>query len=168
MHIDSLHLYHLSMPLVSPFETSFGVTTDRECILLSIRSEGLTGWGECAMDRDPGYSYETTGTGWHILKDFIAPLILGQDVPEAEDFQRRMEAIRGHHLAKAGVEMALWDLLGQRHRPAAGRYIGAGDNHLGHPGLQCPRDHFASIGGKVLEIQVAVRINPDQSSPACP
>src|SRR5512138_3090313 len=124
MRIDSLHLYHLSMPLVSPFETSFGVTTDRECILLSIRSEGLTGWGECAMDRDPGYSYETTGTGWHILKDFIAPLILGQDVPEAEDFQRRMEAIRGHHLAKAGVEMALWDLLGQRERKSLRDLLG--------------------------------------------
>src|SRR5512140_285793 len=114
MRIDSIQLYHLSMPLVSPFETSFGLTTDRECILVSIRSEGLTGWGECAMDRDPGYSYETTGTGWHILKDFIVPLLLGQDVPDAEDFQRRVEGIRGHHLAKAGVEMALWDLLGQR------------------------------------------------------
>jgi O-succinylbenzoate synthase len=114
MLIDSVHLFHLSMPLVSPFETSFGLTTERECILLAVRSEGLTGWGECAMDRDPGYSYETTGTGWHILKDFILPLVLGQDVTEAADFQRRVEGIRGHHLAKAGVEMALWDLLGQR------------------------------------------------------
>ena len=66
------------MPLVAPFETSFGVTTQRECILVSIQSEGLTGWGECAVDRDPGYSYETTGTAWHILKDFIAPILLGQ------------------------------------------------------------------------------------------
>ncbi len=103
------------MPLVSPFETSFGLTTDRECILIALRSQGLTGWGECAMDRDPGYSYETTGTGWHILKEFVAPLlILGQDIKDASDFQRRVEGIRGHHLAKAGVEMALWDLLGQR------------------------------------------------------
>jgi len=114
MHIDRIHLYHLSMPLVSPFETSFGLTTDRECILVAIHSEGLTGWGECAMDRDPGYSYETTGTGWHILREFIAPCLLGQQVADAEDFQARVAGIRGHHLAKAGVEMALWDLLGQR------------------------------------------------------
>ena len=113
MKLDSLILHHLRMPLVAPFETSFGRTTDRECILISIRSEGLTGYGECVVDRDPGYSYETTGTAWHIMKDFIAPLLLGQEVNGADDFQRRVEGIRGHHLAKAGVEMALWDLRGK-------------------------------------------------------
>lgn len=102
------------MPLVSPFETSFGRETDRECILLEIKSEGLTGWGECVASRDPGYNYETTGTAMHILKDFILPLILGQDLKDAADFQSRVAGIRGHHLAKAGVEMALWDLLGKR------------------------------------------------------
>jgi O-succinylbenzoate synthase len=101
------------MPLVAPFETSFGRTTDRECILASIQSEGLTGYGECVADRDPGYSYETVGTAWHIIKDFIAPLLLGPDGNGADDFQYRMERIRGHHLAKAGVEMALWDLRGK-------------------------------------------------------
>jgi len=114
MKIESVSLHHLCMPLVSPFETSFGVTSDRECILVSIESEGLTGWGECAVDRDPGYCYETTGTAWHILKDFIVPELLGEYVTDATDFQSRMAGIRGHHLAKAGVEMALWDLLGKR------------------------------------------------------
>lgn len=112
MKIESLTLHHLRMPLVSPFETSFGREVDRECILISIRSEGLTGYGECVATRDPGYNYETTGTAWHILKDFVAPLLLGQNVADAVDFQRRVAGIRGHHLAKAGVEMALWDLLG--------------------------------------------------------
>jgi O-succinylbenzoate synthase len=61
----------------------------------------------------PGYSYETTGTALHIIKDFIAPLILRQDILDASDFQARVSGIRGHHLAKAGIEMALWDLLGK-------------------------------------------------------
>jgi O-succinylbenzoate synthase len=103
------------MPLVAPFETSFGRETERECILIALQAEGLTGYGECVASRDPGYNYETTGTAWHILKDFIAPLILGEDVIDADDYQKRVEGIRGHHLAKAGVEMALWDLLGKRH-----------------------------------------------------
>ena len=113
MKLDSLTLYHLRMPLVAPFETSFGRSIDRDCILISIQSDGLTGYGECVADRDPGYSYETVGTAWHIIKDFISPLLLGQDVNGAPDFQSRMEQIRGHHLAKAGVEMALWDLRGK-------------------------------------------------------
>ncbi len=114
MKIESLTLHHISMPLVSPFETSFGRETGRECAIVEIKSEGLTGWGECVASYNPGYSYETTGTAMHILKDFIAPLILDKDIKDALDFQNRVEGIRGHHLAKAGVEMALWDLLGKR------------------------------------------------------
>lgn len=102
------------MPLVAPFETSFGRETERECIIVEIHSGGLVGWGECVASYNPGYSYETTGTAMPTLKDFILPLILGKDVKDAADFQSRMESIRGHHLAKAGVEMALWDLLGKR------------------------------------------------------
>ncbi|HLA05952.1 MAG TPA: o-succinylbenzoate synthase [Anaerolineales bacterium] len=114
MKIESLSLQHVSMPLVAPFETSFGRETVRECIIVSLQAEGLVGYGECVASREPGYNYETTGTAWHILKDFIAPLVLGRDVIDANDFQKRIEGIRGHHLAKAGVEMALWDLLGKR------------------------------------------------------
>jgi len=114
MKIESLTLHHISMPLVAPFETSFGRESDRECIIISLNADGLTGYGECVATRDPGYNYETSGTAWHILKDFIAPLILGKDISDADDFQKRVEGIRGHHLAKAGLEMALWDLLGKR------------------------------------------------------
>ncbi len=114
MKFDRVTIYPLKMPLVSHFETSFGRIYDRECVLVKIESDDLVGWGECAADRDPGYSYETTGTVMHILKDFALPLLVGQDVVDAADFQRRISAIRGHHLAKAGIEMALWDLLGKR------------------------------------------------------
>src|SRR5574341_1063729 len=114
MKIERISLHHLRMPLVAPFETSFGRATERDCVLVVLYAEGLTGCGECVADQSPGYNYETTGTAWHILKDFIAPLILGQDVRDAADFQRRIAGIRGHHLAKAGLEMALWDLIGKR------------------------------------------------------
>ena len=114
MKIESITLHHIFMPLVAPFETSFGRETNRQCVLITLHADGLRGYGECVATRDPGYSYETAGTAWHVLKDFIAPLILNQNIPDAQDFQKRLEGIRGHHLAKAGVEMALWDLLGKR------------------------------------------------------
>lgn len=114
MKISSFILYHIRLPLVAPFATSFGSIDHKECVLVELHAEGLVGYGESAVEHDPGYNYETTGTACHILKDFVAPLILGQDVIDAADFQRRVAGIRGHHLAKAGVEMALWDLLGKR------------------------------------------------------
>ena len=73
MRIDRITLRHLRMPLVAPFETSFGRVTARECILIEVESEGLTGYGECVADRDPGYAYETVGTAWHALERFPLP-----------------------------------------------------------------------------------------------
>ncbi|MCC7117818.1 MAG: o-succinylbenzoate synthase [Anaerolineales bacterium] len=113
MKIESIVLHHISMPLVAPFETSFGRETNRQCVIIELRAEGLVGYGECVASRDPGYNYETTGTSLHILAEFIAPLILGRDVKTAADYQKLVSGIRGHHLAKAGVEMALWDLFGK-------------------------------------------------------
>ncbi len=114
MKIERITLIHLRMPLVSPFETSFGRIETRDCILLEVASDGLLGYGECAADRDPGYSYETAGTAWHILQDFIVPAILEKDISSPQELQERVSGVRGHPMAKAGLEMALWDLVGKR------------------------------------------------------
>jgi O-succinylbenzoate synthase len=111
--IEAFVLHHLRMPLAAPFETSFGREVDRECILIELKAGGITGLGECVATYGPGYNYETTGTAWHILREFVAPAVLGRDFTSAGEFQSAVASIRGHHLAKAGVEMALWDLLGK-------------------------------------------------------
>jgi O-succinylbenzoate synthase len=113
MKISHLTLHHLRMPLQSPFETSFGRTHDRDCILIEAHAGDLTGYGECVADRDPGYSYETTGTAWHILEDFLIPAVLDTELDGPLDFQSRASHMRGHPMAKAGLEMALWDLQGK-------------------------------------------------------
>lgn len=113
MKIDCINLYQVRMRLRTPFETSFGCSDTRDCILLEILSNGLVGYGECVADREPGYSYETTVTAWHILQDFLIPAIFDQDLAGPEDLQSRMTFVRGHLMAKAGLEMALWDLMGK-------------------------------------------------------
>ena len=113
MKINKLAIHHLSMPLVSPFETSFGRAEERESLLIEVFSEGMTGFGECVADRDPGYAYETTGTAWHILHEFIAPLVFEADISSPQDLPDLVSPIRGHPMAKAGIEMALWDLAGK-------------------------------------------------------
>ncbi len=114
MQFEKVTLYHVSMPLVSPFATSFGSIANRECLMLEVRTGGLTGWGEVAADRDPGYAYETTGTAWHILKDFLIPPLLGQEIRDALDLHQQMAHVKGHPMAKAGLELALWDLIGKK------------------------------------------------------
>src|SRR5512135_2811766 len=109
MKISRISLYHLRMPLLSAFETSFGRINTRDCVLVEAFAGDLVGYGECPVDRDPGYSYETVGTAWHILQEFLIPAVLGCELTNAEDLQGHMSFVRGHLMAKAGLEMALWD-----------------------------------------------------------
>ncbi|GIK43204.1 MAG: o-succinylbenzoate synthase [Chloroflexota bacterium] len=113
MKIERIELHHVSQPLVAPFRTSFGTQVTRPCILVAVYSEGLAGWGECVAADDPGYSYETVQTAWHILSDFLIPSILGQTVTTAQEVTARYQWVRGHPMAKAGLENAVWDLLAQ-------------------------------------------------------
>jgi O-succinylbenzoate synthase len=124
MIVDRVTLYHLRMPLRAPFETSFGRIRERECVLLAAYAEDLVGYGECVADRAPGYAYETSLTAWHILRDFLVPALLGQDVAGPADFQDRVAAVRGHPMAKAGLELALWDLKGKQEGRSLSELLG--------------------------------------------
>lgn len=114
MKVTHANLYHLSMPLRSPFETSFGRSENRDCILLELIADGISGLGECVADREPGYSYETVQTAWHILRDYLLPTVLGREIDHPRELNSLTSAVRGHPMAKAGLEMAYWDLLGKR------------------------------------------------------
>ena len=113
MKIECIELHHVDMPLVYPFETSFGREFTRPCILVAVQGGGLTGWGECTAGAGPWYSSETIGTAWHVLRDFLAPAVLGQEVASPADVVARFQPVRGHEMARAGLENAVWDLLAQ-------------------------------------------------------
>jgi len=114
MKFDRVNLHHLRMTLQTPFETSFGSIDTRDCILVEVFSDGLVAYGECAADRDPGYSYECSATAWIILKDFLIPALLDQEFDSPTQFDQRIGFVRGNPMAKAGLEMAFWDLVGKR------------------------------------------------------
>ncbi|GAB4277257.1 MAG: o-succinylbenzoate synthase [Candidatus Promineifilaceae bacterium] len=114
MKIEAIDLYAISMPLVSPFATSFGTQLQRDCLIVAVHGNGLTGWGECVATNDPGYSYETAVTAWHILADFLIPTLLGKEIDEPEQIPALLSKVRGHPLAKASLEQAIWDMAAQR------------------------------------------------------
>ncbi len=114
MKIERIDLYHIKQPLVSPFGTSFGTENERQCLILALHSEGLTGWGECVANGRPGYSYETCGTAWHILSDFLIPAVMGKNLLEPCDMSDWSHFVRGHPLAKAALDQAAWDIIAQR------------------------------------------------------
>ena len=113
MQIEEIRLHHLAMPLKHPFETSFGRYAQRHCILVELLTEGLRAYGECPADANPGYSYETTGTVLEIAQRELAPALLALPDPTPASFQEAVRHVKGHPMAKAGFEMALWDSQGQ-------------------------------------------------------
>jgi len=130
MKIEKINLYHLRMPLRTPFETSFGREYNRDCLLFEVFSEGLIGYGECVADRDPGYGYETVGTAWHILTEFIFPVVIGKDFRQIDQLREAMSFVRGHQMAKAGLEMALWDLTGKAKNKSLSELLGGVRNKV--------------------------------------
>lgn len=114
MLIEQIALRAIKMPYRSPFQTSRWTELDRDAVLVEVRADGLTGWGECVAGAVPNYSYESTKTNWHALEDFLVPTVLAADLADIPAYRAAVAAISGHPMAKAGLEMALWDLFAQR------------------------------------------------------
>jgi len=114
----------VELPLVHPFETSFGREEVRQTIIVAVQAEGLTGWGEAATSAGPWYEYETVETCWHVLCAFLGPLVVGQEVAAPEDTANLMAPVRGHQIAKMGLEAAVWDLLGQMSGQSISQLLG--------------------------------------------
>jgi o-succinylbenzoate synthase len=112
--IERLSLRLIRLPLVAFFETSFGRVYDKTFILVTLDGDGLQGLGECVADADPYYGSGTNVGAWHIIRDFLATLVLGKTFDHPRDLFPAMKRVRGHHMAKAAVEMAAWDLAARR------------------------------------------------------
>ncbi len=141
MKIDRLDVKLLRLPLVQFFETSFGRSYEKSFLLIRLEGEGHVGWGESVAEGHPYYSSETTETTWHIITEFLAQRVVGKTFEHPRDLFPAMARVRGNNMAKAGIEMAAWDLYarilgkplsavlgGTRDRIASGVSIGIQDS----------------------------------------
>lgn len=137
LHLDSVTLREVTLPLTEPFETSHSRVEVRRLFLVAVSTSGQTGWGEIVAGEEPLYSYETVTTAWHIVKDFLARPILAEPLGGLEDMVGRLARFKGHPMARAGLELAFTDLVarlrneslscllgGTRHEVAVGVSLG--------------------------------------------
>ena len=125
--IDRIELRLLRLPLVRFFETSFGRVHEREFLVVTVDGEGASGVGECVADGSPFYSAETTRTAWHIITEFLAPLVLGRSFEHPREIFGALAVVRGHQMAKAAVEMAAWDLAARQRGVSLSTLLGGED-----------------------------------------
>lgn len=124
MRIDGIILRELHMPLVRPFQTSFGITRNRRILLVEVRSEGLIGWGECTAGERPHFSSESTDTAWQVIVDELGPILAGAHPDHGGSCPKLFDIVRGHPMAKAALENAIWDVEAQREGTSLSRLIG--------------------------------------------
>lgn len=108
-----LSYYKFGIPLLTPFTTSFGTETNRTGYILRLEADGITSFSECVTAEGPYYSYEDNETAMHIIRTFLAPMI--GDLPEPSEFLQRASVIKGHNMAKAALEMLLWEYHSRNH-----------------------------------------------------
>jgi O-succinylbenzoate synthase len=126
MKIERIVLRQLRMPLVHFFETSFSRTYDRNIVIVEVVSEGVSGWGEITAGEHPFYNEEWTASAWLIAQDYVAPRLVGTELGSAEDVNALTKHIRGHNMARGGVEAAVWDLQARRNGNPLWKEIGGG------------------------------------------
>jgi o-succinylbenzoate synthase len=124
MKIDSIVLREVHMPLLHPFETSFGVTRQRRILLAEVQSEGLTGWGECTAGERPYFSGESTDSAWQVILNELGPMLAAGDPDHGGECPGIFRQVRGNPMAKAALENAIWDLEAQREGLPLAQLIG--------------------------------------------
>ena len=162
--LDAIELRLLRLPLVEPFETSFGRVDSRLIVLVKLEAAGLTGWGEIVAGEEPLYSYETVQTVLHVVRDFFAPALLRTPVASLGDLAGRLDSFRGHPMARAGLELAYADLVarlvdrplsrllgGTRDRVAAGVSLGI---QATVPELLERVDRYVALGYRRIKLKI--------------
>ncbi|HET9780740.1 MAG TPA: o-succinylbenzoate synthase [Candidatus Dormibacteraeota bacterium] len=124
MKLRSVELRRIRMSLVAPFETSFGVQTERDILLLRAVTDHGDGWGECVAGEDPHYSPEYVDGAQHVLVHHMLPRLFDRDFA-ASDVAVLLRPIHGHHMAKAAIEMAVLDAELRARGESFGHFFGA-------------------------------------------
>ncbi len=140
MRLESLHVRELRLDLKRPFETSFARVHDQRFLLLKVTADGVPGYSECVADVTPGYSAETVRTAEHMIRDFLWPVARATEYAHPDEVTPSFRRIRGNNMAKAAIEMAVWEawarsrgeslakaLGGTRERTVSGVSIGIQD-----------------------------------------
>jgi O-succinylbenzoate synthase len=114
MRLEAVELRVVQLALRFPFETSFGREETKHAVLVAAHADGLVGWGEAPVLAAPLYNEETVETAWHALRDFLVPALLKTPLAHPREVPGRLRFVRRHHMAKAALEAAVWDLFAQQ------------------------------------------------------
>ncbi|MSR22340.1 MAG: o-succinylbenzoate synthase [Gemmatimonadetes bacterium] len=143
--IRGVELSEIQLPMREEFRSGAGVRKERRVLLVRVVGEdGEEGWGECVAGEDPSYTYETTDTAWEMLSRFVLPGLPGREILAPDEILGPVRWVRGHPMAKATVEMAMWDLQAKE--------------------LGVPLWELLGGSGKAVPVGVSLGLEPDDDA----
>ncbi len=110
MTIDALDIYYVANPLIRPWKTAYGSDPVIYGVFVKMTSGGLSAWSEASPLFAPTYSPEFAFGVYHVVRQFLAPLVLHRNFESAEELNDAFSAIKGNPFAKSAVEIAWWTL----------------------------------------------------------
>ncbi len=164
--VEQIILTHIAMPLVAPFETSFGRDTVREAIVVELRADGGTGLGQTVAFETPAYSPETIDTCRTILSRYLIPAVLARPLTDLTELHGRWAWIRGHAMARAAIEGAAAALLAEAAGQSLAAYLGGTRSRVPvgvSVGIQESPDALRAVVGAYLEAgyrRIKLKIKP--------
>ncbi|WP_070120384.1 o-succinylbenzoate synthase [Bacillus marinisedimentorum] len=164
MIIDRFVLHVIENKLKKPFTTSFGTVELRQSIIVeAIDDKGVSGWGECVAFSSPWYTEETTRTCLHIMEDFLIPIVFRKQISHPSELKARFREVRRNPMAKAAVEMSVWDLAAKNAEVSLADFIGATRKQIpagAVVGINTPEkmkseiEHFLNDGYQRIKIKI--------------
>jgi O-succinylbenzoate synthase len=167
--IDRIVLREIRLPLREPFRISSGVSTDRRILLVeTTTADGVHAWSECVAGEQPNYSPETIDTAWHALHEWFAPRLLGIELAGPQHVDELLaHGVRGHRMARAALEMAVWELTARQNGTSLARCLGGTRDHIEvgiSLGIQASPAALADRAGRALAEgyrKIKLKIEPE-------
>jgi o-succinylbenzoate synthase len=166
LKIDGIELRELRLPLVAPFETSGWTEEEKRCIIIEMTSGNQTGFGECAVTAGPWYGPETIASAWHVMQEYFVPAVLGKVFSSPSQLVDSLSFVRGNNMAKAGFEMAFYDLAAKKENVSLSKFLGGAKSEIESGvsvGLQNNTKQLVGVVSDYLEQgyrRVKVKIKP--------
>ncbi len=168
IRIDRIELRRISLPLVTPFRTSFGTETARDILLVRVEADGVEGWGECVAGNEPLYSSEYVEACQHVTAHHLIPRLLGHDhgLVDADRVAEVLEPIKDHRMSKGALEAAVLDAQLRQHGLSMADRFGAVRNRVPSGvsvGIMDSIDQLVSAVGRYLDdgyVRIKLKIEP--------
>lgn len=123
--IAGIEFHKVNQPLNQPFITVLQKVEKREVTVVIVRdAEGREGYGECVAFDTPWYTEETVTGSRFVMEQVLAPLLLNERLEHPTEVERLFSKVKGNHMAKAAVEMAVWDLFAKRQGVPLYEFVG--------------------------------------------